>query len=44
MAESPISQARLEQCCKIFQMATKLEIAFWDAAMDAEHSRGKLVE
>lgn len=40
MADSPISQARLEECCKVFQMATKLEIAFWDAAIEAEGRTG----
>ncbi|ORY77615.1 Phosphomethylpyrimidine kinase-domain-containing protein [Leucosporidium creatinivorum] len=41
VAESPISPARLEECCKIFQQATKLEVNFWDAAIEAEQTRGK---
>jgi len=36
VAESPISQARLDECCKIFQQATRLEVEFWDAACRAE--------
>lgn len=39
VVDSPISPARLEECCRMFQQATKLEIAFWDAAIEAEKTR-----
>lgn len=35
IAESPVSPKRLEELAKIFVQATELEIAFWDAAMEA---------
>ncbi|GAA5977495.1 hypothetical protein JCM5350_004707 [Sporobolomyces pararoseus] len=35
LSASPISHKRLEELAKIFEKATELEIAFWDAAMEA---------
>ncbi|GAA5934013.1 uncharacterized protein JCM15063_000532 [Sporobolomyces koalae] len=35
LSASPISPKRLEELAKIFEKATELEIAFWDAAMEA---------
>ncbi|GAA5860827.1 hypothetical protein JCM1840_001979 [Sporobolomyces johnsonii] len=35
LADSPVSPRRLEELAKVFVQATELEIAFWDAAIEA---------
>ncbi|KAK4695260.1 hydroxymethylpyrimidine/phosphomethylpyrimidine kinase / thiaminase, partial [Phenoliferia sp. Uapishka_3] len=35
VVESPISEKRLRELAEVFKITTELEIAFWDAAMDA---------
>ncbi|GAA5952245.1 hypothetical protein JCM21900_000465 [Sporobolomyces salmonicolor] len=35
LSDAPVSPQRLEELAKVFVQATELEIAFWDAAMEA---------
>lgn len=35
LAKSPVSAQRLDELARIFTKATELEIAFWDAAVEA---------
>ncbi|GAA6059702.1 hypothetical protein JCM10212_000230 [Sporobolomyces blumeae] len=39
LSASPISSRRLEELAKVFETATMLEIAFWDAAIEAGKER-----
>ncbi|GAA5844133.1 hypothetical protein JCM5353_005563 [Sporobolomyces roseus] len=44
LSSSPISPKRLEELAKIFEKATELEIAFWDAAMVAGEEERRRIE